>query len=85
MLQEQQEEFVENDNRDVLSLANSQDEIFDINEEVEQEDDDLTDTVEPKPSTAKVTASKATKAKASSDPLAYFQNPSKRTSGKLIN
>ena len=42
MLQEQQEEFVENDNRDVLSLANSQDEIFDINEEVEQEEDDLT-------------------------------------------
>ena len=74
MLQEQQEEFVENDNRDVLSLANSQDEIFDINEEVEQEEDDLTYKVEPKPSTAKVTASKA-----------YFQNPSKRTSGKLIN
>jgi hypothetical protein len=61
MLQEQQEEFVENENHDVLSLANSQDETFDTDEDMEQEDDDWTDTVEPKPSTAKESASKASK------------------------
>ena len=61
MLQEQQEEFVENDNHDVLSLANSQDETFDTDEDMEQEDDDWTDTVEPKQSTANESASKASK------------------------
>ena len=61
MLQEQQEEFVENDNHDVLSLANSQDETFDTDEDMEQEDDDWTDTVEPKQSTAIESASKASK------------------------
>jgi len=37
MLQEQQEEFVENENHDVLSLANSQDETFDTDEDMKQE------------------------------------------------
>ena len=37
MLQEQQEEFVENENHDVLSLANSQDETFYTDEDMKQE------------------------------------------------
>ena len=60
LLREQEEDFVENDNHDVLSVANGHDESFETDEEVGQEDGDWRDTVEPKKSTSKAATQQTT-------------------------